>query len=312
MKHYDVVVLGDYCFDMIFANMPRFPQPGTEVFATELISAGGGAFTVAAAMRRLGIEVGWPAYFGSDEYSAFVYSAAVQEGLDLDLVHVAPFPRRAVTAAIPFQGERAFVSYADPEPPDLFAHWLASVERCTFRHLHLGALPEPEQLAPLVERARSIGATISSDCFDGPPLQRPVVFCAQLGLVDTFMPNMREACILAGTTEPMEAIRYLAERVKTLIVKDGAHGAWIAHDGTVERIPGIDPGTVVDTTGAGDCFTAGLLYGQVVAGYDLRRSVQCGNICGGLSTTRLGGVTGAPNLAGLNHWLSILTASEDH
>ena len=61
--------------------------------------------------------------------------------------------------------------------------------------------------------------------------------------------------------------------------------------------------TAVDTTGAGDSFNAGFVYGYL-SGMDLLGSLRCGNACGAMSVTRLGGNTGFPDRAALEKWFA--------
>jgi sugar/nucleoside kinase (ribokinase family) len=100
-----------------------------------------------------------------------------------------------------------------------------------------------------------------------------------------------------------EAARQLNQWVKVAVVKDGARGAWVAAEDRVWLVPGIHAGDAVDTTGAGDCFNAGFLFGRIVenASYDI--SARYGNICGGLSVTGVGGATAAPTYAGMRDWM---------
>jgi sugar/nucleoside kinase (ribokinase family) len=101
-------------------------------------------------------------------------------------------------------------------------------------------------------------------------------------------------------------LKVLKEWVNLVVVKDGARGAWVAHDDQVILSPGINAGAVVDTTGAGDCFNAGFLYGYVVERSAHALSARYGNICGGLSVTGVGGATAAPTQALLREWMAKL------
>jgi sugar/nucleoside kinase (ribokinase family) len=89
-----------------------------------------------------------------------------------------------------------------------------------------------------------------------------------------------------------------------VVVKDGAGGAWSAYQGQIEHADAISAGEVVDTTGAGDCFNAGFLYGHIVEKVPPQRCLQYGNICGGLSVTAQGGATAAPTYDQLQRWMS--------
>ncbi len=71
-----------------------------------------------------------------------------------------------------------------------------------------------------------------------------------------------------------------------LVVKRGARGVSIFHDGTVEDIPGF-PVEIVNTVGAGDAFASGLIYG-VLQGWDWYRAGRFANACGALVVTRHG------------------------
>jgi sugar/nucleoside kinase (ribokinase family) len=118
--------------------------------------------------------------------------------------------------------------------------------------------------------------------------------------VDIFAPNASEALQLTGAATVEEALARLAELTPLVIVKRGSEGAIAQAGGRVARAPGIAV-DVFDTTGAGDCFNAGFLYGQL-HGLPLEASLRCGNICGGLSTTARGGAA-APSAAQVEEWL---------
>ncbi|MBI5669067.1 MAG: carbohydrate kinase family protein [Chloroflexi bacterium] len=300
---YDIIQLGDYCFDQIFSGMPEFPCLGREIFATELITTGGGMFITAAALTRLGARVGWPGCFGNDSYSQFVYDLAGREGIDLTLARILDRPYRLVTTSVPFQGERAFISYADSSCDDMPEYWQHTLEECEYSHLHIGWMMPDDELRPLVEQAHRKGATVSMDCQDGHHLRQPPICRETLAKVDIFMPNAREALIITEASNVEAAVRQLNQHVRMVVVKDGANGAWIGSEGNVIHAPAICAGPVVDTTGAGDCFNAGFLFGYIVEKAPLEVCARYGNICGGLSVTAIGGATAAPTHDELLAWL---------
>ncbi len=303
-KIYDVLLLGDYFYDLIYTGLTAFPTLGRETYSRDIISTGGAMFITATALRRLGAKVGWVCHFGTDEYSRFVRELTVAEDIDLAWARQMDAPFRRITSAIPFDGERAFLTYADPDPDDLYDHWMQAIETADYRHLHLGGLMPPEKMLPLFRRARERGATISMDCQDTPHLGGTWDWQELLAAVDVFTPNAREAKLITHHDDLEAAVQKLKDWVNVLVVKDGARGAWVADGDRVRLVPGINAGQVVDTTGAGDCFNAGFLYAYIyeeACACDL--CVRYGNICGGLSVTGVGGATAAPTYSELQTWL---------
>ncbi|MDX2140753.1 MAG: PfkB family carbohydrate kinase [Chloroflexota bacterium] len=304
---YDVVVLGDYFYDLIFSGLQAFPVLGQEKLSHELVTTGGGSYITVCALHRLGVRVGWRAHFGNDEYSRQIYQLAAGAGIDLQLARVADTPYRRVTTALPMQGERAFVTYADPPPPDRHEFWRIALETTRYRHLHLPGAIAPDRLAPLVSAARAAGASISMDCQDVALLYKECEWQKLVGMVDVFMPNAREARLIAKTDDLDAAMRLLLDWGQVIVIKDGGSGALVGKgSGAYTRVPSITAGDCVDTTGAGDCFNAGFLYGYVCEGASVEQCTRYGNICGGLSVTGEGGATHAPDLASLRAWVEKL------
>ncbi len=301
--YYDVLLPGDYFFDLIYSGLPEFPVLGREIFTQGIMATGGATYITAASLHRLNVNAGWVGCFGNDYYSQYVRELAQKEGIDMALAANLDQPYRRVSTSLPYQGDRAFVSYMEPPPIDLNAHWLNVMQQCDFRHLHLGAILLLDELLPLVESARAHGATVSMDCQDAPNLHSACVWHSVLSQVDVFMPNAREALAITATSAVDSALRQLMEWTRIVVIKDGANGAWIGAEGKIVHVPAINAGPVIDTTGAGDCFNAGFLLGYVVEQAPLPRCARYGNICGGLSVTQVGGATGAPTREQLNEWM---------
>jgi sugar/nucleoside kinase (ribokinase family) len=305
---YDILLLGNYFFDIIFSGLKEFPALGREVYSSSITSTGGAMYITATALRRLGANVGWPAIFGDDPYSQYVCDLSLKEGIDLSLARFLNEPFRRVTTSMPLHTERAFVTYIDDEPDDLYDFWLDAAQTSDYRHLHVGGIEPPEFITPIFDAARARGATVSMDCQDDPMLKSGCDWRALLSHVDIFMPNAREARLITGLESVEDAARKLGEWVPKVVVKDGANGAWVTTDVGLLHSPGISAGEVVDTTGAGDCFNAGFLFGRIVEGQPDEICAQYGNICGGLSVTGVGGATTAPTFDELTNWMARLNA----
>lgn len=307
MRHYDILLFGEYFFDVIYTGLNEFPSLGREMFSTGITSTGGAMFTTACALARLEVNHGWPATFGDDNYSQFVTTLAARERIDLSLARFLDQPFRRVTTSIPLHGERAFVTYADPERPDKYAYWLRAMQQVQFKHIHFGGFESVDDVGPLCQLAHQRGATVSMDCHDTPLLEDSTCdWECYLKDVDIFLPNMREAQMITRLDDPSSAVRKLNQWVDTVLVKDGGSGAWVGHGRQVSHVPSHKIGDVIDTTGAGDCFCAGYLYGRFVRGLDEVQAAYCGNICGGFSVTGVGGATRAPSLAQLESVLQSL------
>ena len=99
--------------------------------------------------------------------------------------------------------------------------------------------------------------------------------------------NAEEARALLGCG-PEEAAKRLSEDVEHVIVKTGANGSLVAHGGRIHRV-GIHPTDAVDTTGAGDAYAAGYLYG-LSRGWDPARCGDLGARVASLTVGQVGAV----------------------
>ncbi len=298
--NFDVLLVGDYWYDLIFTDLPGLPELGRALFADSFDNVPGGVFINAVALQRMGLRVGWAADFGNDPFSRLTLEAVRREGLDERLFQHHDRPYRRVTAVSSFPADRAFLSYSDPGPR--LSAPLKALARVTARlvlipGLYYGPLFDSAQW---LVRARQM--KIAMDCqLTSHTLAEPAVRRA-LRRVDVFMPNAFEARQLAQAASTLDALRRLGELCRLVVVKDGANGSYALRAGEVVHVPAIEV-DVVDTTGAGDSFCAGF----VRAWLDGRPLVEClrwGNVCGGLSTRARGGATAAPTLAEAQAWLA--------
>ena len=287
--NYEVFLVGRYFCDLVFTNLPEFPRLGHEVYSREFHLIPGGVYTPAVALHRLGIKTAWPCQFGSDPFSRYVKEQALGEGVDSTFFSDAGMPSLRISASFSFKNERAFLSYTDSLPGYDYANLIHKVHPkwIYITHLLLG-----RPLEDIVNVGRSVGAKVYMDCqahaytLDDPGIKQA------LNQVDIFSPNADEARQMTGKKDIQDVLMELSGCVPAVIIKDGKRGCYYqdAIESLNEKGITVD---VVDTTGAGDNFNSGFLFGQL-RGYDLQTSLRIANICGGLSAAGYGGASTAP------------------
>lgn len=112
--------------------------------------------------------------------------------------------------------------------------------------------------------------------------------------VDILIANEDEAAAYTGVSDEMVALEKMSEHVKIAVLKVGARGSYISHKGKViqitpdgharqgdflDRMEAADSANIKDTTGAGDLWAAGFLYG-IANGYSMEASGRIGAACG--------------------------------
>ena len=296
---FDVLLPSAYFCDLIFTGLPDVPRLGDEVFCQGLKVVPGAGFIPAVALTRLGLAVGWACDFGNDFFSRYALEEAGRQNLDSQLFRHHDRPLQAVTVAYSFAQDRAFLSYIDPLPA---TNLTELVEQQPARCLLLMSLRYGPDFLAAVEAAHAQGAVVFMDAqvHDNATLTDPDVVAA-LQAIDIFVPNQREALQLTGEKDAELALQRLAELTPTVVIKLGAEGAIAQSQGQRVRMPGL-AASALDTTGAGDNFDCGFLYGWL-RGYALEGCVRCANFCGSRSTTAHGGWEASPTVRQLEEYL---------
>ncbi|HEX9371355.1 MAG TPA: PfkB family carbohydrate kinase [Roseiflexaceae bacterium] len=281
MTHdYDILLLGSYFCDLIFTGLPEVPRLSLDLFGSDFDMVPGASYRTSVALKRLGLRAGWLCDFGDDFFSRFVLDMAERDGIDTSLFRLHPFPLRRVSVSFSFTHDRGFISYMDRIPPP---SPIEAVEQIRPRAVLISHLAYGDEQAALVAAAHAAGAIVYMDCqSDQATLATPGV-CEALRRVDVFAPNAAEALHLTGAATVEQALARLAELAPLAVVKCGGAGAIARSGEQVARAPAL-PVEVFDTTGAGDCFNAGFLYGYL-HGHSLDTCLRSGNISGGLATT---------------------------
>jgi sugar/nucleoside kinase (ribokinase family) len=303
--HFDVLITGSPCVDLVFSGLPHWPVPGQELYVSDFAISAGAIFNTAAALSRLGLCVGLLCELGNDLFSRYLRAEIERAGISTDLLFLRDYPLRAISVCLPYEGERGFVSFADavpipPRPPSsaratLAPDMLAALQQVSCEAAFLYAYPAMQPALDILQRQAT---TIFLDT--GWSLH--TLTARRLARLARhshyFMPNQAEASLITGKQDPLEAVHILAQFGPTAVIKMGADGAIACWQNQLFRCPALPIEHVVDTTGAGDAFNAGFIYGTL-QGYTLPDTLRCATICGSLSTTALTGTAAVPNAADL-------------
>jgi sulfofructose kinase len=299
-KHFDAVGFGLNAVDHLIV-VPEYPVFDTKIRLLEhKQTAGGQTATALVALKRLGLKTAYAGRFGSDVGGQFGFSALREEGVDIEFAEVIEGARNQLAFIIvdARNGERTIiwdrddrVSYKAEEAPVALAS--------RGRVLHLDA-HDPPACMRMAKAARAAGTIVSADIdniYEGlPPL---------LPLIDILITSAEFPHRLTGIADERASLVELKARYGCAIVglTKGARGAVALCEGQFIEAPGYEvPNGCRDTTGAGDAFHGGFLFG-LLTGEDIETSLRLANGVAALKCRELGGRAALPSLSELSNFL---------
>jgi sugar/nucleoside kinase (ribokinase family) len=298
----DCIVCGTCVADILVRPVPlSLPVGGGRLFHVEPIevTTGGIVCNSGTAMQRLGLRAAASSLVGDDLWGGVVRARLEGEGIDTAAIESHPTLATSTTAVlIDPSGERSFAHHVGaPQAIDLaFIKRQAALFGNSRMALlgYYGLLPSLEPvLADAVAAIKATGCRVAVETGGsggtlaqiGPALRH----------VDIYVPSLDEALHQTGVSDPREIIAcYRRHGAGGIVgVKLGTQGAVLSPtpDEFIE-IPCLPaPGPVVDTTGAGDSFLAGLLTG-LLRGMPVREAGLLGAATAACCVTGLGATAG--------------------
>lgn len=240
------------------------------------LSLGGSADNTIRAMARLGCKVGFIGKVGQDTTGDFFEQALENLGIKPVIFRGKNRSGKCVSLISP-DGERTMLTHlgaalemkADEISNDIFKGY-----DCLYIE---GYLVQDHTLIESVARnAKSCNLKVAIDLASFNVVEENLDFLRDLveKYVDIVFANEDEAKIFTGEEEPINALQYISQMCELAVVKIGMKGALIKQGEKVVHVGIMKAAKRVDTTGAGDFYAAGFLYGMT-EGLDLR---QCGTI----------------------------------
>jgi len=290
-REFDVAGFGTNAVDFLI-RVPRYPEFDSKVELEDYSQLAGGEIASAmVGLQRLGLRTCYAGRFGRDAAGDFGLQTLRDEGVDVSLAEQID----RATTQIAFividaaSGERTVIwkrdarlSYtAEEAPVDVVRR--ASVLHCTPH--------DTRACIRLAEEAKRAGTIVSIDLDNIFPGVEEL-----LPLVDVLVASADLPGRLLGIGNTDEALRAMNERYGSAVIGItlGDAGSLLFCNGEFIRTPGFAvPGGCKDTTGAGDSFRAGLLFG-LVTGETVEDSARIANAVASLKCRAVGARTSLP------------------
>ncbi|HZP43924.1 MAG TPA: PfkB family carbohydrate kinase [Candidatus Binatia bacterium] len=287
----DVVGIGQATADHLCVVDP-FPTPDTKQrLVGHAMQPGGQVATALAALGRWGVRTAYAGAVGGDDAGRAARASLEAHGVDVGAAVVRPAlaTQLSVILVDARSGERT-VLWHRAEGLDL-APDEVPLDRVVAARALLVDGADGAAARRAATAARGAGVPVVADldlsCADAPAL---------VPLVDVLLVSHEFARRYTGAAAPSDALAALAAAGPAVV------GVTLGRDGVVARAAGRDfrqhayPVTAVDTTGAGDLFHAGFLWGML-HGFALEDALRLANAAAALQCTRLGGREAIPALA---------------
>ncbi len=244
------------------------------------LASGGSAANTIHGLSRLGISTGFIGKVGVDEMGDFFRNDMIANKIEPFLIDSVT-PSGVATALVSPDSERTFATFLGAAC-ELAAENINEniFENYSLFHIEGYLVQNHQLIEQALKHAKQKGLTVSLDLASYNVVESNLEFLHRIveDYVDIVFANEDEARAFTGK-EPEEALMELGKIAKIAVVKIGSQGSLVLNEGVVTRIEG-KKANCIDTTGAGDIYAAGFLYGII---HEMPMS-ECGRIGTALAT----------------------------
>ncbi|WP_328871523.1 ribokinase [Streptomyces sp. NBC_00287] len=292
MDDYDLLVVGSANADLVI-GLERRPGAGETVLGSDLaVHPGGKGANQAVAAARLGARTALLARVGDDAYGRLLLDSQRQAGVDTVGVLVGGAPTGVALITVDPSGDNSIV--VSPGANARLAPGDVRVAASLFQASRVVSVQLEIPLETVVEVVRNLAEGSRFVLNPSPPRPLP---SQVLAACDPLIVNEHEAKVILGdacvSEEPEDWARILlAKGPRSVVVTLGAEGALVASAEGVSRVPSVKV-AAVDTTGAGDAFTAALAY-RLSAGASLSEAAAYAARVGAAAVTKQGAQVSFP------------------
>lgn len=242
---------------------------------------GGSACNTVIGVGRLGGRARFVGKSGNGNLAGIFESSLKTNNVEPFLSKSTSLTGRVLSIITP-DAQRSMLTYlgasAEARPEDISPECF---QGAAVAHLEGYLLFNRELILSALDAARGAGARISLDLASFTVVQESRDLFAEIvkRYVDILIANEDEARAFTGYSDERSAIGAMADHCGIAVLKLGERGSLIAHEGRVVEIAPRTGAPAVDTTGAGDLWASGFLYG-LVSGLSIEKSGELGSLCG--------------------------------
>jgi len=298
-----LLVYGDIGID-IHIRTSYQPKVGEDAKVESILfKPGGSAANCAAVSARLGIPTTFLGFIGKDHFGGLVKDDLKSHGVLTDYIYSIDGDTGVTIAVREPLGERTFYSYRGVNS----LGELSEISNDTFRdkkYLHMSGYSFQNENSLknaiyLIDIAKQTNTLLSLDPSYWYSREFHRANPELLSTMDIIFPNREEARLLTGYNDPFQASQRLLDMgPRIIIIKLGPEGSYVASSSENYYLPVIKNTRVIDSTGAGDAFCGGFLFGQTL-GLTLEESAMVGNLVSSNIISHIGGHCGAPTFEDL-------------
>lgn len=293
MKFY---VIGDVTVDHLY-HLDHLPAPGEEVVPTRAtMKPGGAGGTISVTLARLGHSVTLAARVGQDPFAEYALASVRESGVSQSAIQQDPeHLTSTITVMQTKGGQRAMLSHGAAnrqlDPAKLKKKDIEGSDALIVSAYSLTEGPQREYALKAIEAAQKAKKPVPVfiDLGTGAVNKVGTDLIENVTGADYLTLNQHELLALTDTTSISAALAQLGEAgARQVVVKVGKMGSIVWTPTETELVDAVRPqGQVVDSTGAGDTFTAAFAH-AVLTGQPLREAARTANAAGALAATRVG------------------------
>ena len=219
---------------------------------------------------------------GTDDLGKLFEDGLVKHHVQPHLFTSSTSPTGCVLSIVTPDAQRTMLTYLGASSETLASEISsAPFDDAAIVHLEGYLLFNRDLMYASLKAAKKAGAQISLDLASFTVVESSKDILDDLihDYVDILIANEDEARAYTGISDETKSLEVLSKKAKIAVLKVGKRGSMISAGGTVTIVSRIGDGTAIDTTGAGDLWAAGFLYG-LVNNYSTEMCGKLASACG--------------------------------